>query len=147
MSIFIKGNVVDVVLFSPMEGKITYQGKPAAGAKIKLWTAWKDHTGETETYQTDDQGNFSIPVKTMTYKENPLVQLVIKQRLTVFFEGQEFVIWEFSKMEEAAFTELGGRPINLTCELTNEEKTVRGNGSLGGTSCTWESLEEVKNFR
>ena len=125
MSFFFKGQEVEAVLFSPLEGKITYQGKPAAGAKIKLWVAWKDEEGETESYQTDDQGNFSIPKKTMTYKRNPLAQLVIKQRLTVFFEGKEFDIWEFSKMEEAIYTELGGRPENLTCELTNDEKTDR----------------------
>jgi len=36
MSIFFKGKKVEAVLFSPLEGKMTYQGKPAAGATIKL---------------------------------------------------------------------------------------------------------------
>jgi len=146
MSLFTKGKEVEAVLFSPLEGKITYQGKPVTGAKIKLKVAWKDQDGETEFYQTDNQGNFNIPKKTMTYTENPLVQLVIKQRLTVFFENQEFYIWRLSKMEEAIFTELGGRPINLICELTNDERTVRGNGSLGGTRCTWDALDEAVNL-
>lgn len=145
MSFFFKGKEVEAVLFSPLEGKITYKGRPASGAKIKLWTAWKDKTGETEFYHADDQGNFSIPQKNMTYKSNPLVQLVIKQRLTVFFKDQEIDIWEFSKMEKAPFTELGGRPVNLTCELTNDERTVRGDGSLGGTRCVWDVLEKGGN--
>jgi len=144
MSIFFKGKEVEAVLFSPLEGKMTYQGKPAAGATIKLWVAWKDKEGQTEEYTVGDNGDFSIPKKTVVYKANPLAQLVIKQKLTVFFEGQEFNIWALSKMEEAVFTELGGKPINFTCELTNDEKTVRGNRSLGGTRCTWESLEKVE---
>ena len=142
MSFFFKGEEVEAVLFSPMEGKITYQGKPAAVAKLKLWTAWKDKTGETEFYYADEHGVFSIPKKTMTYQRNPLAQLVIKQRITVYFEGQEFIMWEFSKKEEAEFTELGGKPINLTCELTDDERTVRGNRSLGGTNCIWDALDE-----
>ena len=140
MSLFSKGEKVEAVLFSPMQGKITYNGKPAAGASIKLWVAWKDKAGETEHYLVNENGEFSIPKKTVLYKANPLAQLVIKQKITVFFEDQEFDIWTLSKMEEAEFTELGGKPVNLVCELTSDERTVRGNRSLGGTRCTWESL-------
>ena len=107
--------------------------------------AWKDKEGQTKHYIVGENGEFNIPKKTVMYNANPLTQLLIKQKLTVFFEDQEFDIWTLSKMEEAAFTELGGKPINLTCELTNDERTVRGNRSLGGTKCTWESLEEVKS--
>ena len=146
MSFFFKGKEVEAVLFSPLEGKLTYQGKPAANAKIKLWIAWKDKEGETESYYADDQGHFTIPQITATYRDNPLAQLIIKQRLTVFFEGKEIDIWAFSKKEEAIHTELGGRPVNLSCEMTNEEVTVRGNRSLGGTRCTWETLDPMENM-
>ena len=146
MSFFFKGKEVEAVLFSPMEGKLTYQGKPAANAKIKLWIAWKDREGETESYYADDQGHFTIPQITATYRHNPLVQLVVTQRLTVFFEDQEVDIWEFSKMERTPFTELGGKPVNLICELTNDDKTVEGNRSLGGTRCTWEALDIMEDM-
>ena len=146
MSFFFKGKEVEAVLFSPLEGKLTYQGKPAANAKLKLWIAWKDKEGETDVYYADNHGHFAIPQITATYRNNPLAQLVVRQRLTVLFEGQEFVIWRLSKMEGIAFTELGGRPVNLSCEMTNEEVTVRGNRSLGGTRCTWEALDVMENM-
>ena len=145
MSLFSKAKQVEAVLFSPLEGKLTYKGKPAANAKITLWTAWKDDTGETDIYHADEQGHFSIPQKNMTYTFNFLAQLVMEQRVTVFFQGQEVVIWDFSKKEEGVFTELGGRPVNLRCELTHDDKTVRGDRSLGGTRCQWDALEKGAN--
>ena len=36
----------NVVLFSPMQGKLTYQGKPAANARIVRHIIWKDDVGE-----------------------------------------------------------------------------------------------------
>ena len=145
MSLFSKAKQVEAVLFSPLEGKLTYKGKPAANAKITLWTSWKDKIGETDTYHTDEQGNFSIPQKNMTYTPNFLAQLVMRQRLTVLFQGQEVVIWWITKMEETLFTELGGRPVNVRCELTHDEKIVDTDGSLGETRCQWDRLEKGVN--
>lgn len=36
MAIFFGGEKVEAVLFSPLEGKLTFEGKPASGAKINL---------------------------------------------------------------------------------------------------------------
>lgn len=141
MSTFFKSKTIEVVLFSPLEGKMTYHGKPAVGAKIKRTVAWKDQQGETDEFTVASDGSFSLPLKTTTYKDNPLAQLVITQTLSVLFEGKEYSIWTISKMESDLFTELGGKPINFICELTNEERTIRGNRSLGGTICNWDSLE------
>ena len=145
MSLFSKAKQVEAVLFSPLEGKLTYKGKPAANAKITLWTSWKDKTGETDTYYADEQGDFNIPQKNMTYTPNFLAQLVITQRVTVLFQGQEVDIWKVVKMEEGPFIELGGRPVNVRCELTHDDKTVRGGGSMGETRCQWDTLEKEMN--
>lgn len=140
MSLFFGGEKVEAVLFSPLEGKLTFNGKPASGAKIKLWFAWKDQEGEFHHYTADENGFFSIPAHTASYKQNFLAQLVISQEITVEHEGQTYEMWVMSKMDPAAFTELGGEAVNLICELTNELTTIRGNHSLGGTACTWDSL-------
>lgn len=142
MSLFFGGEKVEAVLFSPLEGKLTFNGKPAAGAKLKLWLAWKDKEGEFHDYVTDDQGFFKIPRHVASYKQNPLAQLVVSQEITIDYRGNAYEIWIMSKMDAAEFTELGGRPTNLTCELESELITVRGDGSLGGTACRWESLED-----
>ena len=138
MSLFFGGEQTEAVLFSPLEGQLTFEGKPVSGAKIKLWLAWKDKDGESHHYTTDDNGFFSIPVHTASYKENFLAQLVISQEITVEYEGQAYEMWVMSKMDPAEFTELGVKPANLRCELTNELVTIRGNNSLGGTACNWD---------
>lgn len=138
MSLFFGREKVEAVLFSPLEGQLTFAGKPAAGAKIKLWYSWKDKKGEAFYYTSDDNGFFSIPKHVATYKPFFLAQLVIWQELTVEYKGISHQVWRMSKKDAAEFTELGVNPVNLVCELTNELITIRGNSSLGGTACTWD---------
>ena len=138
-----KSKTGEVVLFSPLEGIMTFQGKPAAGAKIRRWVAWKDKLGETDEFTVACNGSFTLPLKKTIYRDNPMAQLVITQSLTVLFEGKEFSIWNLSKMENDLFTELGGEPNNFTCELTSEERTIHGYRSLGGTLCSWDSFVKV----
>ena len=47
MSLFSR---TDVVLFSPMEGKMTFEGKPAVNAKIVRTVIWKGDEGETDIF-------------------------------------------------------------------------------------------------
>ena len=115
MSLFFgEKNKVEAVLFSPLEGQLTFNGKPASGAKIKLWFAWKDQEGETKLFTADEDGYFSIPKQTAIYEENPLFQISIGQMVTVDFNGQEYLIWKGGKSTTHLYGELGGRPRNLT---------------------------------
>lgn len=139
--LFSGGEVIEAVLFSPIEGHLTFQGKPAAGAKLRLWLAWKDKEGEFFSYTADEQGFFQIPKHVVSYKQNPLAQLVISQEINVEYQGNTYEIWVMSKRDPAEFTELGGRPENLTCELTTDLRTVRGFRSLGGIACSWHLLK------
>ena len=61
MSIFSKPTE-EVVVCSAMEGQLTFEGKPAAGAKIVRWSAWKDEEGESETFYADEHGHFALPI-------------------------------------------------------------------------------------
>ncbi len=145
MSIFSKGQEVEAVLFSPMEGKMTYNGKPAAGASIKLWVAWQDKEGETDEYTVDDNGYFSIPKKTVTYKANPLSQISVGQEVIVKYEGREILIWKAGKSNTYLFGELGGQPIGLTCELTKDEMSAHFEYALVKTLCEWQHLEKLED--
>ena len=144
MSFFFKGEEVEAVLFSPMEGKITHQGKPAADAKLKLWTAWKDKTSETEFYYADEHGYFSIPKKTVIYKHTPLAQLSIGQEVTVEYQGKEFLIWKAGKSSLHLFGELGGQPVGFICELTNENMNAHLDHALIETRCEWRQLNQME---
>lgn len=138
---FLGGEKVEAVLFSPLQGKLTFEGKPASGAKINLWIKWKDSEGETFSYIADEDGIFSIPIHTATYSQRAIAQLVITQIITVEYRNNSFEVWNLSKMDPGIFKELGGKPTNLTCEITSELIAISGNGLLGGVACKWESIE------
>ncbi|MGQ9425240.1 DUF6795 domain-containing protein [Gilvimarinus sp. F26214L] len=142
MGIF-KGADAEAVLFSPLEGKLTFEGKPAAGATLKVWIKWDDPEGSTETFTADEAGFFSLPRKTGHYKDNPLVELVITQEITASYQGQDFLIWTASKSNTHEYGELGGKPVGLTCELTGDMRGIRTDEVLMGTVCTWDSLDST----
>jgi hypothetical protein len=142
MSLFFGGEKVEAVLFSPLEGKLTFNGKPASGAKIKLWLAWKDEEGESEFFTADENGYFSIPKKSVVYKQSPLAQISIGQLVTVYFNNQEILIWRGGKSKTHLYSELGGRPEGVTCELTKENLDPHLDFALIKTRCIWNSLNK-----
>ena len=144
MSILFGGEKTEAVLFSPLEGKITFEGKPASAAVLKLWVSWKDPKGETEIFNADDNGYFSIPAKVTEYKSNALAQISIGQMITAEYKGKEYIIWKAGKSSTHLYGELGGQPENVVCELTKEEMDVHLDSSLLETLCDWSKLAKNK---
>lgn len=144
MSFFSKGKEIEAVLFSPLEGHLTYEGEPASHANIEVWVAWKNQEGEVHQYQSDETGFFSIPAITAIYKDNPLAQLSVAQTVTVKIKGKEFLIWTAGKSSSHLFGELGGKPIDLTCELTRKEMDTHLEHSLLETKCIWKEFAPIK---
>ncbi len=131
----------EVVLFSPMEGIVTYKGEPAANAKITRLLIWKGDEGETDTFYTSDNGEFMLPEKKAKVRIPAFAEFVLTQELSVFYEEQEFSIWVRAKQELGEYGELGGKPENLRCELTDKRVRLEGYLGLFGTSCKWDSIE------
>lgn len=144
MSFFSKGKEIEAVLFSPLEGQLTYEGEPASHAEVELWVAWKDQEGETFQYKADEDGFFSIPEKTVTIKDSPLSQLSVGQTITVRFKGKDFLIWKVGKSSAHLYGELGGKPEGLSCELTRQEMDDHLEHSLLETKCVWKGLVTIK---
>lgn len=142
MSLFFGGEKVDAVLFSPLEGKLTFNGKPASEAKLKLLIKWKDTEGEHFDFTPDENRFFHISQKVATYKERALTQIVITQEITVEYDNESYLIWTVSKTSTHQFGELGGKASNLTCELTNDLEAIRTDEILMGTSCSWDSISK-----
>ena len=132
----------EVVLFSPMEGKITFEGKPVANAKIVRLVRWKDSKGESDTFTTDINGEFHIPIKKANVRIGPLAEFVMSQSLHVTYNGTETQIWGKSKRNTELYGELGGKPKNFRCELADEVKYIDVADGLFGTSCKWDSIEK-----
>ncbi len=60
MSFFSKTE--EVVLFSPLEGSITLEGKPLVGAKIELKLKWYDGKEKENFFiESDEKGFFHFP--------------------------------------------------------------------------------------
>lgn len=132
----------EVVLFSPMEGKMTYEGKPAANAKIVRVTKWKDDTGETEVFYANENGEFNIPLKKAKVRIPPLAEFVISQSLYVTYNEKEMQVWGRSKRSTELYGELEGEPQNFRCELTDEVEYLDVEDGLFGTSCKWDSIKK-----
>jgi hypothetical protein len=143
MTLIFGGEKIEAVLFSPLEGQVTFNGKPAAGAKLKLWLAWKDQAGGTEVFYADQNGYFSIPKKVVQYRQNPLAQISIGQTVTAEYQGRDYLIWKGGKSSTHLYGELGGKPIQVTCELTEDEMQPFLEHALVETICQWKSLEKI----
>ncbi len=132
----------EVVIFSPMIGKITLNGKPVSKAKIERWLKWKDEEGERDYFATDESGQFSIPIKKDFVRLSSISQFVMAQEVRVFVGGEKFDFWIMSKRNKDEFGELGGKPVNFRCELTDDLVRVEVDDGLLGTSCTWDSIDK-----
>lgn len=136
----------DVVLFSPLEGQITYEGKPVENAQIIRLVRWKDKAGKTEVFNADESGYFKIPLMRDKVRIPPLVEFVVHQRLTVVVDEKEYVIWAMGKGSTDLFGELGGKPEGLTCELTDSRERIEVDDGLLVTSCKWEQIVSTEDM-
>ena len=131
----------EVVIASPLNGHITFQGQPAAGATVTRHLAWKDEAGEKETTVTDEGGYFEFAVKTDVVKISKITQFVMSQEIYVNYQDTEYLIWTIGKGSKELYGELGGKPVNFRCELTDEPVRVEVKNGLLGTSCKWDAVE------
>lgn len=134
----------EVILCSPMEGKLTYNGKAVTNTKLERKITWKDDTEETDTTYTNDKGIFHFPLKKSIIKINPFSQFVVHHEITVNYQDKEYQIWTMGKLGKQIYSELNGKPVNFRCELTDELRRVEVEDGLLGTLCKWDSIEEHK---
>ena len=139
MSISSGGDNHEVVLISPYEGRLLFDGKPASNASINITVMWQGDKQETAEFQSDQQGRFVITEKKVTTRVNPLSQFVIKQEIYVAYKGQQFLIWRSSRTREEAYHEFGGKPTALICEITDELESKIGEGLLLQTNYQWQT--------
>jgi hypothetical protein len=130
-----------VCIFSGFEGRLTYKGEPAAGARIVRHVNWKDQKGESDETVTDENGRFSFPAKWATLRQVLPSQFTANQNITVHYSDQEFLIWTSVKLRKDEYSEFGGQPVDLRCEISQELERVESNNprsEVVGTNCRWE---------
>lgn len=116
-----------LILFSPVEGTVTVNGEPAAGAEIIQAANW-NKTGETlqQKTTTDSAGRYSLAAIQQSAGLSRLSasQEIIKQSITISYKGKTYEGWRFMKNDYELNSENKGKPLRLTCDLATKADYV-----------------------
>jgi len=130
-------NLGKACVFSTVTGVVTQNGQPLENAEIKRNVTWQKK--DADQTRTDSNGRFSFP----SIFHNSLMkyfpaEFVSHQTITIHHDGKQYLAWETTKRETEENSELGGKAINLSCELSNEPSVkYAGKRGIDGI-CTWE---------
>ncbi len=132
-------------LFSAMKGTLTFEGKPAVGAKVVRHIE-VDKKEPPDFVITDEEGRFSFDTINRKIRQPFLTEFVVSQDIFVHYQGQEYHIWHLSKVGKMSeYEEFGGKLVNLRCEITDEMVAVETRALLG-TSCVWDGMPLTTEF-
>lgn len=131
----------EVVLFSPMSGYITINGNPVKGVVLERRVKWLGEKEIEDSIRTDEKGWFSFGELTDNVKINPLSQFVVNQYIYAKHDGSAYKVWIMGKLDGNEYSELGGKPINFRCELTDPFVRVEVDNGQLGTLCKWDDVE------
>ncbi|MCK4708440.1 MAG: hypothetical protein KAU21_07470 [Gammaproteobacteria bacterium] len=103
MSLFSKS--MEVILSSPMEGVLTFEGKPATSVKIERRLRWYDGEESTTDFViTDKNGYFNLPIVKKVLKVSGYVQFVTIQELIAFHDDEEIDLWTMGNHSKIEFS-------------------------------------------
>jgi len=111
----------DVLLFPPVEGRLTRDGEPLSGVEI-IREATYDEV-ETETIKTDANGQFKFSAWTTRSSTpgKPLIEARLRQVIAAKHEGKYYILWQYTTDrvdEEPVIADLLRK---LDCDISNEE--------------------------
>ena len=138
-------------VFSNMEGLLTHQGIPAAGAKLTLQLYYYDEKMKPVEIISDSNGYFNFP---SVWKKVGLKRFVphethASQEIKVHYKGNVFDIWVAGKHSFDEYSELEGRPVNFTCNLDDEpvriDLDMKLKSGLIYTNCKWDSIKNKRH--
>jgi hypothetical protein len=142
MSIF---DVGKMCTFSKISGVILNNGEPVVGATI-FREARYEKTFSDQTV-TDNNGHFEMPALYVRSVAKFLPQeFVVWQSIKVDFNGSEYDIWGATKMSKEENSESRGKPLIVTCELSDEKRIIRIAGVSFITKCKWDVEEDEPLF-
>lgn len=140
MSIFDAGKVCT---FSPISGVVLYEGKPVAGARIVRTTDYQKKSQDEAV--TDGNGYFEMPGIYERHIVNFLPQeFVVGQLINVSFNDKEYKIWSGVKRKWEENAESRGKPLVVTCELTQEDEVINVDRQPFIAKCKWDVDPNIK---
>lgn len=125
-------------VFSQMSGVVTHDGKPVANARLVRSGEVAGSEKEDEAI-TDDTGRFHFPALYVRSITKYLPQeFVAKQSIQLHHEGKIRKIWHGVKRSPEENTEARGKPLDVACEISDEEQHLWVQGSTFVTLCKWD---------
>lgn len=114
-------------VFSAVKARLLLNGKPVANTKVRR--EWNWNKPRSDESMTDEQGYVTFPAVFESSVSRLLpIEIVISQLLSVEINGKKHDFWISSKRNPEENSEYGGNKIDLTCELTDEEKLIEDYG-------------------
>ena len=129
-----------IYLFSEVNGVVLLNGKPVQGAEL-IRTAAPGSKSYTDKAMTDAEGRFHFDAMVVhTLRTLIPGEAVIRQTISIRFQGKDYLGWKSTKRDIANHGELNlldprkSLPIQLfrvECELTNEDDIPIAAGNSG----------------
>jgi hypothetical protein len=127
-------NPLKTCVFSSVKAQLTIEGEPVKGATvIRRWDWQKQREDRTVT---DESGYFEFPAR-FEYSVLRLLpaEIVIGQGLYVLLEGEEKAFWTNARRDPEENAEYQGHPIDIVCDLRDEEVLIKEFGARMVTLC------------
>ncbi len=113
----------EMVLFSEVNGTVTSEGQPVAGAEVERishW-GWKDvERRDSTTTGADGRFHFPAVVESSFFGAFMPHEPLVSQKIMIRHQGSEYKGWKHTKHNYKHNGELKGKPINITCALETE---------------------------
>lgn len=136
------GKSTQVYLASPLEGVLYDDGRPVGNARMVRVIGFGGEDIREDEIVTDAEGGFSFSEAIKEMNLSPLNELVISQKISVYYGEKDHLVWIKSKRVPEIYGELSGRPTNFRCDLAKTPVRVDQGRGLLQTSCEWDSIEK-----
>ncbi|WP_051786560.1 carboxypeptidase-like regulatory domain-containing protein [Endozoicomonas numazuensis] len=142
MSIF---DVGKMCTFSKISGVILNNGQPVAGAKIIRETRYEKTFSDQAV--TDDNGYFEMPALFVRSIAKFLpMEFGAWQSMKIVLDGTEHKIWGATKTSKEENSESKGKPLIVTCDLSDDEQVFQVSGETFFTKCKWDVEKDEPLF-
>ena len=123
-----------------LSGTLLKNGEILANTRIVRVYNWNPNkNAETDEATTDENGYFSFPSVEKTLALTPLAQHSFFCELTLENKKGE-PVWRASNFAEHKYFEDESSPNQMTCDILDEEITVRVGNTPISTKCRWNGL-------
>ncbi|GAA3584731.1 DUF4198 domain-containing protein [Marinobacter xestospongiae] len=114
-------NKQDVLLFPPVKGLLTLEGEPVADVEIIREATYDDV--DSQTVNTDANGRFAFPewITRSSTPGEPLAEARLRQVIAAKYEGEYYVLWQYTTDRVDEEPVIAQRLANLDCDLADEE--------------------------